>query len=395
MARQATYIKHYGCHGTVYIGQDAFEGIYWPCKTSTEITNGAQNPQEQVTERCYVSNLNRALKDEARGRFQTGQTNDTMYTNLWQQVLPMMDRQASNAFWHLPSVSNPATCQLLKVRYGQIWTMRKACNYRMPYCPGGRVPSNCKCPLCGQSDSTGHLLGECRDKDMKSIYIERHNEAARLILAEIMKGGFGNRIVCADVGSNSKTEHLAIANSRIPENIMSNRTLQQHGIQIRDRGKIRPDALIVESNSAVPATGKRTASRQLKPSRVINNPSKDPPTRPCRAFVIEVGYASETRYADKVQEKNQQHARLKDLLEAEGFEGVIQPIILGTSGGIFLSQGLALNELGVSKARQEKLCRKLHIHSIQTMHCLIQLRRQKEAKLQMVHKARRKKPPDK
>ena len=233
---------------------------------------------------------------------------------------------------------------------------------------------------------------------MKSMYIERHNEAARLIVAEILKGKLGNRIniICADVGSSSKAGHLEISDSRIPKDVISDCTLQRHGINTQDRSKIRPDALILESTLVgVPATGKRTASRTLKPSRVITNPNKDPPTRPCKAFILEVGYTSETRYTDKVLEKTQQHAQLRSLLESEGFEGVIQSVILGTSGGIFLSQGQILDELGVEKSRRDKLNRKLHLHSIHTMHSLIQLRRQKEAKMQKGHQVRKKKPPDK
>ena len=56
---------------------------------------------------------------------------------------------------------------------------------------------------------------------MKSIYIERHNKAARLILAEISKGQAGNCIVCADVGKEAKVASLAIKHTRIPESITS------------------------------------------------------------------------------------------------------------------------------------------------------------------------------
>ena len=52
------------------------------------------------------------------------------------------------------------------------------------------------CPLCGGADSNSHMLGGYKDKDMKSIYIEQHNEGARLILAEISKGKTGWQLHC-------------------------------------------------------------------------------------------------------------------------------------------------------------------------------------------------------
>ena len=146
--------------------------------------------------------------------------------------------------------------------------MRKAKQYKMPYFRGGRIPSDIKCPLCGLDDSTGHMLGECMDTDMKSIYIERHNEAARMILTEVMKGAYGNRMVCMDVGSHAKVAHLNVKHTRIPENVISDHLLRENGMQTADRQKLRPDALIIESNVVhVPKTGKRDAQRRHKPRR--------------------------------------------------------------------------------------------------------------------------------
>ena len=43
----------------------------------------------------------------------------------------------------------------------------------------------------------------------------------------------------------------------------------------------------------------------------------------------------ETRYADKLRDKQEQHRTLTKLLEASGFETKLCPIILGSTGGIF------------------------------------------------------------
>ena len=98
---------------------------------------------------------------------------------------------------------------------------------------------------------------------------------------------------------------------------------------------------------------------------------------------------------DKVQAKIDQHEQLGKLLDAFGYEPVVKPIVLGTTGGIFNAPNQLLQELGVDKARLKKLNNKLHIHSIKTMHSIIKLRRIKEADMHGHHKARKKKPPDK
>ena len=113
-----------------------------------------------------------------------------------------------------------------------------------------------------------------------------------------------------------------------------------------------------------------------------------------KAFILEVGYTNETRYEEKLQEKEQQHSTLIKLLEASGFEAVLCPIILGTIGGIFHSSKKALLELGVPRAAVEKLDQKLHVHSINSMHAIIKLRRLKEQFSSPFHR-KEKKPPDK
>ena len=230
---------------------------------------------------------------------------------------------------------------------------------------------------------------------MKKLYIYRHDEAARMIIAEVQKGAFGNHLICADVGSLAHVEHLDLPNNRIPKEVISDQTLSNHGIAMGDRHKIRPDALYGESATVTPPTRTRSAARVLKHNRIISEPNATPPSRPAKAMVLEFGYSSETRYKDKMDEKLRQHAQLQDMLTSEGFDASIRPVIIGTTGGIFKSSDEVLRELGVDKARLAKLNDKLHAHSINTMHAIIKLRRTKEAELQKTHLHRKKKPPDK
>ena len=145
----------------------------------------------------------------------------------------------------------------------------------------------------------------------------------------------------------------------------------------------------------MPTNGKRDAQRRRKIDRFIDDPKADPPLRRRKAYIIEVGYSSETRYPQKIQEKKQQHDLLVRLLETEGFEAILEPIVLGTTGGIFTSTNSLLRQLGIEKTRLHRLNKKLHLHSILNMHNLIKLRRVKEAETQHNHANRKKKPPDK
>ncbi len=327
-------------------------------------------------------------------KFQTGEAKETMYVKLWRDVLPYLDGPASNAFWTIPAIPNSAITQVLKARYGQLWTMRKAFQYRMPYKPGQPVARNGNCPLCGEEDSIGHLLGKCGHKDMAASYIERHNEAARLILGETLKGKHGNRIVCADVGRKDKVQHLHVEHTRIPKTILSDKTILEYGLTLGDRERIRPDALILEYNQPQEAN-QRTRKRDRHGDKKIPNIKQaGEEVRPCKAYLVEVGYTSETRYCTKLQEKLEQHSVLVKLLEREGYDPVVIPIILGTTGGIFNSNNEAFDTLGVSTNRQKVLAQRLHIHSISTLHALVKLRRQLENTSMQPPKRRHKKPPD-
>ena len=382
------------------IGNQAFEGINWPQiiadeKTSPTAADGDED-MEGNTEGYMLNNLHTALKEQAKKTYQTGLANHTQYVRLWQDVLPDMHGPLSNAFWHIPEVSGAAKTQLLRARYGQLWTKRMAYKYRMPYMPGMRVAMDMKCPLCGRDDSISHLLGGCAHQEFDGAYIERHNEAARLVLGEVLKGHHGNsmRLVCADIGRVEKVQHLGIdaGKMRVPNSIISDRTFEQIGVSPELRDKIRPDALIIE-NSNMPVGLKRLRNARMAENIPTLTRGREGPRR-CKAYVIEVGYTQETRYHDKLQDKSDQHQTLINLLEAQGYEPITVPIIMGNTGGIFHSYLEAMNTLGISNARQKSLTRRLHVHSITSMHGLIKLRRVLESNALQPQLPKHKKPPD-
>ena len=82
----------------------------------------------------------------------------------------------------------------MSTRYGQLWNMDMAYVQTMPYIRGLGTAT---CRLCSLEDSSSHLLGGCRHQDMVKSYIERHNEAGRLILQAIAMGSSGYNLFIA------------------------------------------------------------------------------------------------------------------------------------------------------------------------------------------------------
>ena len=166
-------------------------------------------------------------------------------------------------------------------------------------------------------------------------------------MAEVLKGNAGNCVVCANVGKEAKVAHLAIKHIRVPESIISRHTLDSSGLAAGVRDKLRPDALIIESLPQetiedVPGRAdKRDARGRRKLDKFIYDPESVTPYRPRQAYIIEVGCGAETKYQQKLQEKDAQHSQLRSLLRAEGFVDVTNPIILGTTGGILPESEIA------------------------------------------------------
>ena len=157
--------------------------------------------------------------------------------------------------------------------------------------------------------------------------------------------------VCADVGSQAKVQHLDLILSRIPATVLSDNAFLQCGMDPRIRNKLRPDALILECNTPEDRhshLGKRDNRRARKLPTTIKDGDR---VRARKAYIIEVGYTSETRYLTKLDEKLKQHSTLQQLLQQEGYDPIVVPIILGTTGGIFNSNKQAFDVMGASSTR--------------------------------------------
>jgi hypothetical protein len=73
---------------------------------------------------------------------------------------------------------------------------------------------------------------------------------------------------------------------------------------------------------------------------------------PRKIWLIESEYSSDTRYMDKVTEKNGQYAELCKLLAAEGYDVVLLPVVLASAGTLFKCLERATNEMDIPNARK-------------------------------------------
>ena len=107
--------------------------------------------------------------------------------------------------------------------------------------------------------------------------------------------------------------------------------------------------------------------------------------------ILEIGYVADTRCDDKYKAKIQQHRSLCQILEKEGHEVKLYPIILGTQGSVFNCFKAAVSAVGVQGPQQMTLARELHDHAVTSLSKIIRSRRFLE---HQVLKSKTKKPPD-
>ena len=209
---------------------------------------------------------------------------------------------------------------------------------------------------------------------MRSLAIERHILAGRLIADAIRKGAKGNQVMIGDVGSNDKCEGLSFLDNRVPSWLLSDLDLQAAGTA---RRLVRPDLMLIATTSqhaeALQENRKRCRSG-LRHGMLQSGL----PGRQLEVQVVEIGYTSEISYASKLEEKMAQHACLVRALEQAGFNAQILPVILGTTGGMFKGTLTSLEQLGVPHASAESLLTALSQHAVQHMQAMIDLRRRLE-----------------
>ena len=331
-------------------------------------------PDASLAPGKFPADLCGLLKHYVSSSCARGFANPSQYEDYWQAIMPHLHK-ISFSFWTSLGLSEAFRRQVILARFGQTWNMNQAWKQGRPYKPGMQVPRFPGCPLCKHADSIGHMLGECSHRIIKSIIIERHNHAARLILGALHRGSLGNCYTIADIGSQERMAGMQQHDTRIPDFMLADIDLPEGPSQPR---KLRPDIMITDITPGETLSCKPSRKRGRHGGQQNHHITTTANGRARRVWIVEVGYCSDTRHLDKLQEKTRQHRQLQSLLMDKGFKVTCLPIILGNSDAIYSTTESSLLQHGISHKAAQSLMLKLSDHAARYLHKLIKTRRQLE-----------------
>ena len=349
-----------------------FYDIHWLAHKRPEQQNTHDNPTSNPT---YLSNLHDNLKSHMHSRHKLGYANSkTGYYTYYQDLLPIVDKKISNAFWNMKGISFPAKRNIFQYRTGTLNNQKLAVRHKRS--------TNPQCPLCHHTDSALHILSGCQHATISNMITERHNIASRHIIKALSKGALGACIVSVDAGSEDR---LLSQNLHLPEDVSMRyvpKWLFKRGLSDREKqDSSRPDAILV-TNKPIRPTPSNT-QMALRSGTVLNrnirttnaSSPKDIPENERVIHLVEIKYCEDTRPGHQLEAANEQHKKLCDR-QLKGKNIVLHTILLGVGGSVYIPHTLKhFIDLGLDPQRSEKLAYTLHEHSVQYAYKLTSTRR--------------------
>ena len=336
-----------------------YDHMVWPVgKPHAAYMQHATTPdtKEDPPRPCFVSNLTRGVKQITRTWCQTGDASmDGVYAQAWKGTAPHLHK-SSAAMWSDQSITWPQLLNVLKGRWGHLWSMKLAHRYRTSYMHNKHIATNDNCPLCGLSDGGGHMLGGCQHKICHSQYIKRHDEAVKIIQKAISSGALGGSFCIMDAG---KKENLPpdVSSKRLP-GWLSAPSLGTEAFE-----KCRPDILLI------PGLSQQEVARQSHEELAAGRYT---------IHIIEVGYCSDTKHAEKAREKDAQHKTLVDALLAAGHRVMNHVVTLGHCGTTLVNTQNLLRQLEITHEKSQQTLAALTRHAVHSAHNIILTRRSLE-----------------
>ena len=221
--------------------------------------------------------------------------------------------------------------------------------------------------------------------DMSKQYIARHDKAIRTVIQAFTKGQCGSHYLIADVGKIEGLTDMGVHSKRVPAFILPDMCLQARdldptvgrGFLHREgadtRSKMRPDMMIVEMTTAEQQHYLRHDDNSGSRLAALSPMMPDGNARSIK--IVEGGYCPDTRYEEKLQEKEAQHEALEAALKDYGYNVTTLPIIIGQSGSQYHTTSFALAQIGIEHGPANKVMSKLHEHSVLTFHKILTSRR--------------------
>jgi hypothetical protein len=335
----------------VHAGSAPYHDLFWPA-----MAPDAAHPAPQ-----YLRNLNEAVKQVAMPGNATGGANKGIYVQLWAATARHAQAEASNHMWTATSVTHGARRATLQARFGVLYNAKIAARMNQPYlpCPTPATAAG-MCPLCRAPDSIGHILGGCGHPSMRALYIQRHDQACRILVKAIRRGRLGGYYMLADAGTTATLQPLGVTDKRIPGWLLPT-------------APSRPDILIVHANPA--------ALAHTQPAGRGRKRSAAPMQHAARITIIELTCqcdhtAPGATPHGREQPKERQHAATQAALEARGHTVDYYVVALGRMGTIYKATKTTVAALGI--AQPQPLLQKLHVHTVQSLHTIVQARRRLE-----------------
>jgi ribonuclease HI len=357
---------------TEHSENDPYSKRTWAAHVPTKAKAGAPGPAEEVPLR-YVSSLRDGIKKSISQETSGGATANTgIYDTSWSEAIPAMHKPSSFNFWKDSQIPHRLKKLTFKARWGHLWNRKLAHRY-------GLAP-NPNCPMCGQPDSTGHLLGGCQHPEARGITILRHDQAVAMIQKTISTSSMGGYFTIMDAGAASDLPE-DVQGKRLPAWLFpSTATYSEAEIQAQEalRLRLRPDILVVEGLTAQAARGTEDAIRRILPY--------------CKIHIFEVGYCRDTDHKQKDDDKQEQHAQLEKLLRSYGRTALYHPpITLGRTGTIPSSLIKTLRDIiGLTAPKADVTAKALARHAIRYLDKLYTHRQVHEATLKPTGNNRRK-----
>jgi ribonuclease HI len=327
-----------------------FQDVVWVTAKHTDPVSGSHT-------QWPLSNLTSALQEHTSPKWQAGEAPEGLYRQLNKEMLPYVSQKHSQAHWGRSPFH--ASLKNFKLCWGLVWNARKA------HLSNPAISPNC--PLCHHIDGASHIYGGCMHSDMKAHYIARHNAATLLLFNVIRKSVQHSRTFAIVDATAEGALPPTVHSNRIPEWILPH-------LPEEERLKMRPDILLIEGLDNSPAAITRISNLSPATRRMVQ--------RNCKVHVIEVGYASNTRYLEKLAEKSNQHEKLVQALKTAGWKVQYTDkhrVILGTGGYIFKNTVSLLEEvLMIPTPQVDKALNKLSTLAVDKGCNIITCRRQME-----------------
>ena len=190
------------------------------------------------------------------------------------------------------------------------------------------------------------------------------------------KGQRGSQYLIAVVGKVEGFKDMGAHSKRVPAFVLADRCVQARGLDptvgrgFLQRGaadtlsKMRPDMMTVEMTAAEQQQYLRhddNSGYRLTPLTPVM-----PNGNPRSIKIVERGDCPDTRYEEKLQEKEAQHKALEGALKDFGYNVTMLPTIIGQSGSPYHTTSDALAKIGLEHGTASKAVSKLHEHSVLT-----------------------------